>query len=228
MIWDYEGSIGNELILLPPTFTSQLLAIDISASNRRETWYRSGYLKSFVDLDGERFLGREFKLPLGRQLLEIPYLSYRLQFEPVEWLENTTIRIKQLSTTQSRSITTMYVNSTPQVRETSEPIYTTIRPAQANATVPVFTIVAPRSRRSALITNKTNKTVYLKEGAAATSPTLVPADPFVSIAAGSSYTVEDWSGEIVGLMSANYQVGGNIIVKELPYIVEVIPAALSA
>jgi hypothetical protein len=46
----------------------------------------------------------------------------------------------------------------------------------------------------------------------------------VSIAAGSSYTVEDWSGEIVGLMSANYQAGGKIIVKELPYVGESSPA----
>jgi hypothetical protein len=226
MNWDCDESIvSNKATILPCNFNSQLLAIEISAGYLRSKLDRSGYLTPLVDVGGELFRGEEISVGFGRQLLSIPYLSYQLEFKFVDAISSSRIRIEQLSTIQINQITNMYVNSTPQARETSEPIYTTVRPAQANATVPVFTIVAPRARRSALVTNKTNKTVYIKEGAAASAPTLVPADPFVSIAVGASYTVEDWSGEIVGLMSANYQAGGNIIVKELPYLVEVIPAA---
>jgi hypothetical protein len=219
MNWDCEILIeGSNPVILSCSFNSQLLAIDLSSANRRDTWYRAGFLQSLINLDGQEFLGNKFTLGFGGQLIEIPYLNYQLQFEPREWLLNTTIKIKQLSTLEIKAITTMYVNSNQTVaRETGSPIYTTVTPAQANAAVPVFLIAAPRARRSVLITNKTNKTLYIKEGAAASAPTLVAADPFVSIVSAASYTIEDWSGEIVGLMAANFQAGGKIIVKELPY-----------
>jgi hypothetical protein len=218
--WLYAQTItGN--IEFPRIWTLGGVLISISNS-AAPTWRKLGYLKIEASIAGEFFTAQYKPIEFGNSLLPIPYSNYRLSFEPVERLielhPNLTIKIAEFNLN-------MYVSPAPSSRpEVGEPIYTTVTPNQANATVPVFTIVAPRSRRSALVTNKTNKPVYIKEGAAASAPTLVPADPFVSIAAGSSYTVEDWSGEIVGLMSANYQAGGKIIVKELPYVGESSPA----
>jgi hypothetical protein len=229
MNWDCdEQIISNKTIILPCNFNSQLLAIEISAGYSRGLLDRSGYLTPSVEVGGELFRGAEISVGFGRQLLSIPYLNYQLEFKFVDAISSSWIRIKQLSTNQINQITNMYVNSPIPPRETGEPIYTTVTPNQANATVPVFTIVAPKSRRSVLITNKTTRTVYLKEGAAASAPTLAAREPFVSIPAGGSYTIEDWSGEIVGLMAGNFAAGGYLIVKELPYLVEETPVASDA
>jgi hypothetical protein len=221
MGWDVEVLIADSrLVILPYNFSSQLLAIDISASNQRDTWYRSGYLSSLVNLDGNDFFGDTYKLGFGRQLIEVPYSNYQLRFAPQDWMRNINIKIRQLPITSIQSLTrNMYIiNSEQQPPKTGDPIYSNVTPNAFNSATPVFTIAAPRSRRSALITNRTSSTVFIKEGTAASNPTLIVGDPFVSIATNASYVVEDYSGEIVGLMQKAFSAGGKIFVKELPYI----------
>jgi hypothetical protein len=216
---DYEQIlIDSNPTILNFDFTSQLLALDLTFGNKRSTWYQAGYVIPLVNVDGDFYEDKAIKLRFDKQILEIPYRAYRLRFEPVDWAQNVSIKIKQLPPTDYRL---MYVTTEHTItpRETGEPIYTSVIPAAPTATPPTFTIVASRSRRSCLISNKTNKPMFIKEGSAASAPTLTATDPFVSIPAGGNYTIEDWSGEIVGIMSAAFQAGGKINVKELPYIV---------
>jgi hypothetical protein len=98
MIWDCELSVTNgEPVILPCVFSSRLLAIELLASNKKDTWYRAGYLAPIVDIDSIGFRGSFIKIGFGSQLVEIPYKNYRLQFEAVEYLLNTSIKVKQLS-----------------------------------------------------------------------------------------------------------------------------------
>jgi hypothetical protein len=221
MIWDCQQLItDSNPVLLPCSFTAQLLAIDVFSANQKNTWFKAGYLQSFITLDGEEFLGDKYTVGFGGAFLQIPYLNYKLQFQAQPWMENTMIRIKQLSNLEAKDILTMHVspaeNTVPQV---GDPIYGNVTPVAFNDLSPVFLIAAAKSRRSILITNRTNKAMWIKEGTAASLPLLVAADPFVSLAAGASYAVEDYSGDIVGRMSAAFASGGKIIFKELPYIV---------
>ena len=81
MIWDCEYLITSSIpTVLPYQFTAQILAIEINASNQKPTWYRAGYLGSFIDFDGEKFSGSKLELNFGKQLIQVPYLNYRLQF----------------------------------------------------------------------------------------------------------------------------------------------------
>jgi hypothetical protein len=114
----------------------------------------------------------------------------------------------------------MYVSPGESKRpEVGEPIYNTIIGVVLSVAGQTFSIAPVRSRRSALITNKTGRILRIKEGSATSGEPLVDADPFTEIAPGGSYAVEDFSGEILGLLgTGNVQAGDKIIVKELPYL----------
>jgi hypothetical protein len=213
--WLYEQTITNNLEF-PQIWTTGGVLISISNITTPE-WRKLGYLKVEALIDGEFFTAQYKSIEFGKSLVTIPFSAYRLSFQPVSQLlvlhPNISIKIAEFNLN-------MYVSPAENlVPQTGEPIYTTVIPALPTAPVPVFSIAPARSRRSALIINKTNKIMYIKEGAAESLPTLVAAEPFTSIAAGASYTVEDWSGEIVGLMLTSYANGGKVIVKELPYLV---------
>jgi hypothetical protein len=212
--WLYdEPIIGN--IEFPHIWTKSGVLISIS-SLTTPSWRKMGYLKIEPLIDGEFFTAQYKSIEFGNSLITIPFNTYRLSFEPVNNLlilhPNISIKIKEFSLN-------MYVNPGEYIpRETGEPTYTTITPALPTAAQPVFTIAPVRDRRSILITNRTNKPMYIKEGAAETAPTLVAADPFTLIPVGGSYSLEDYSGEIVGIMTAAFTASGRVIVKELPYL----------
>jgi hypothetical protein len=214
--WLYAQTIDGK-IEFPNIWNSSGILISISNIVTPE-WRKMGLLKVEALIDGIFFEAELKPIRYGDSLIHIPYNAYRLSFEPVDLLlishPNIQIKIAEFNFN-------MYVSPSENVNpQLGEPIYTTVIPALPTSQVPVFSLAPIRERRSVLITNKTNKTMYIKEGAAASTPALVAADPFTSIAAGASYTVEDWNGEIVGLMSASFANGGKVIVKELPYFVE--------
>lgn len=198
----------NGRIDLPDTYTKNTVLIKISGAITPE-WRRLGYLEIKNVIDGELFTAQIKSVEFGNSQFSAPYEAYKISFVPVERLleiyPNLSIEI---------GIINMYVTPENLPSATGEPIYTTVTPP---TTLTVFTLVAPRSRRSALIRNTTNRAMVIREGTSASLPALVNADPFISIAAGSSYTVEDWSGEIVALMSAVPAATGRVIIKELPY-----------
>jgi hypothetical protein len=109
MSWDCEYDfVSDSPIILPCSFTAQVLAIDFSATNYRSTWYRSGYLEVFTTIGGSIFTGQKKTLGFGGQLIEIPYSSYQLKFQPVQWLEGASIKIQQLSLPEIRAIMPNY------------------------------------------------------------------------------------------------------------------------
>jgi transposase len=176
-------------------------------------------------IDGEFFNAQFRSIEFGNSLISIPYSAYRLSFEPVESLliihPNISIQIKEFNLN-------MFVSQGEfKLPEVGNPIYSKSAIPLVTAAVQTFTLATPRVRRSALITNKTSRTLYLKEGSAASAPTLTAADPFTSVPAGGSYGVEEYNGEIVGLLaSGNAKAGDVIIVKEMPFVVA--PAAPTA
>jgi hypothetical protein len=105
MPWDCEQTIqGSERTLLPCSFTSRILAIDITATNQQPTWYRSGFLRAILDIDGQPFIGANIETAFGQQVIELPFANYQIDFAPRVWVNQTTIRIKQLTTTQIQNI----------------------------------------------------------------------------------------------------------------------------
>ena len=113
MPWDCEQTIqGSERTLLSCAFTSRILAIDITAVNQQPTWYRSGFLRAILDLDGQPFVGANIEMAFGQQVIELPFANYQIDFAPRVWLTQTTIKIKQLTTTQigANFMDKMYLN----------------------------------------------------------------------------------------------------------------------
>lgn len=167
MQWDCELSIlFNGSGLLPCVFSSQILAVDISCDNFRPTWYQSGYLESTVDVDGESFKGNTFKLRFGKQIIQVPYFNYRLKYCPKGWLVNPTIKIKNLSNTQSINIMPLsspmptsigqvpIIDSLPTTF--NAPQYLAASPATSYQALP-----ANQARQNYSVTNTGTATVFL-------------------------------------------------------------------
>lgn len=212
--WLYEQTIAvnNDF---PHIFTANTVLVSIS-NNLPPTWRKMGYLTIEQLVDGEWFEAEIRSVRYGNTSFHIPYPQYRISFEPVNTL---TVLYPDIQIKIAETNINMWVNNPPPAEPViGDAIHQTITPAQANAPTPVFTIDAAKRRHSIYIKNNTNKTFYYKEGAAASAPTLVAANPFTAIAAGGSATIMDYSGDIVGIMSANYANGGTIITKVLPLV----------
>ncbi len=100
MDWDCDETLLiSGRVILPCIFSSRLLAVDIDASNLRDSWYNAGYLVPFVEIDGIKFYDydKAIKLKFGGQLIDLPFSNYRLRFDPTDWLKDINIRIKQLA-----------------------------------------------------------------------------------------------------------------------------------
>ncbi len=111
--WDCQALIpgGGNLVDLSCDFTSGLLAIEVTANNQKNTWFKAGYLNSYVEFSGSTFLGKIFTLKYGNQLIEIPYANYRLNFQPVNYAIDTRIKVKELSDKQAILIMPTYNRS---------------------------------------------------------------------------------------------------------------------
>jgi ammonia channel protein AmtB len=209
MPWDCQQVFADSTpLVLPCIFTSQVLAIDVSATNKKATWYQSGYLQSSVVIDGVEFAGEKFLLGFGSQLIRIPYISYTLRFQPKEWLENTELKIKELSATQITN-TIMAIGNSPVNPSADTSTVTTV-----NASVTAVQISAANPARmfGGLIVNKSNRIMYVRFGLAAG---LVAAAPATAISAnGGNIDIPD---DYVGPISAIWAAGatGNCEITEL-------------
>jgi hypothetical protein len=203
-------------IEFPDVFTSTGILVKITNPTIPE-WRKVGYLKIEALIDGDFFNAQFRSIEFGNSLISIPYSAYRLTFEPIDSLlilhPNLSIQIAEFNLN-------MYIDrGEVKFPEVGDPIYSEVIPPAPNVSGQIFSIAPSRPRRSALITNKTDKLLYLKEGSATSLPTLVADDPFVGIEPGGSYTVEDYNGEIVGLIPGGTTVpNAKILVKELPYL----------
>jgi hypothetical protein len=105
MPWDCEQTIqGSERTLLPCLFNSSVIAVDITATNQQPNWYRSGFLRAILDIDGQPFVGANIETAFGQQVIQLPFANYQIDFAPRVWVSQTTIKIKQLTTTQIQNI----------------------------------------------------------------------------------------------------------------------------
>jgi hypothetical protein len=211
---DVETIAGK--IKFPEVITSTGLLIKI-ANTTTPSRRKVGHLKIEALIEGDFFSAQYRSVDFGNSLIPMPYPACRLTFEPIDSLlilhPNLSIQIAQFNLN-------MYIDrGEVKFPEVGDPIYSKVVPPASNVSGQIFVIAASRQRRSALITNRTDKLLYLKEGSATSLPTLVADDPFVGIEPGASYTVEDYNGEIVGLISGGtIAPNAKILVKELPYL----------
>jgi hypothetical protein len=214
--WENSRKIEGK-IEFSDVFTSTGILIKITNLVIPE-WRKIGYLKIEALIDGEFFNAQFRSIEFGNSLISIPYSAYRLSFEPVESLlvihPNISIQIKEFNLN-------MFVSAGKfEPPKVGEPILRILYPPTGEDTSTAFYLAPERARRAALITNKTDKVLRIREGVFSPSDPLIDADPFTAIPPGGSYTVEDFGGEIMGLIpGGDIADGGRIIVKELPYIV---------
>jgi hypothetical protein len=193
MTWDCEQIFtGNAPLVLPCNFTSQLIAIYTSAVNRRPTWYKFGYLQSFVDVDGELFVGRKFTLPFDRNLIEIPYRNYQLQLQPVDWLIDATIQIRQLPNSQYPILMPNYASLPTTLGD--QPVLDSL---PTSFTAPQYLLATPPASYQCLAANAARQSFAVTN--LGTVPVFLDLDApsaankrFIAIAAGGTY-VSDFS-----------------------------------
>jgi hypothetical protein len=194
MPWDCEQTIqGNIRTILPCPFNARILAVEITADNQRLTWYRSGFFRALINIDGTQFVGVDIETKFGQQIIEVPFVDYQIEFTPRVWLNSTTIKIKQLSTAQS--ITIMGINNAPATPEVLGTEVVTI----INASITSITIdPANAARRQGFVTNKSNRNFWVNFSATAATA----AAPTNLVTPGSNIEIpENYTGPITGIWS---------------------------
>ena len=167
MPWDCEQTIqGNERTLLACTFNSRILAIDITSANQQPTWFKSGFLRAIIDIDGQPFVGTNLETAFGQQVISLPVANYQIDFAPRSWMQSTTIKIKQLSTTQINNIMPLSAPMPTTIGENpildsvpttfSAPQYLAATPAASYQALP-----ANPGRQSYAVTNTGTAPVFL-------------------------------------------------------------------
>jgi len=80
---------GIEDYLIDKTYSAAALLIEINPAIRRRSWYRAGFLEILLPV-GEDWIqmGNKPIILTWKQLIEIPYQSYRLLFSPSNWLDS--------------------------------------------------------------------------------------------------------------------------------------------
>jgi hypothetical protein len=211
MIWDCERLItSSNPVILPCSFTSQLLAIDIAAGNQKDTWYKAGFLQSFIEIEGTKFVGNRIKLIFGAQLIEVPYRAYQLEYDPADWLQNISIKIKELSITQLQTII-MSGSYDPGNRPVGADSSVTINAAITNT---VLAVANANRTPEGYIVNNSNKALWVTfTGVAATAA--APATKVLPN--GGNY---DIPGGYTGAINGIWENGatGSCVVHEFSYI----------
>jgi hypothetical protein len=163
MPWDCEVTTqGNARIVLPCSFTARVLAVQISANNQKPTWYKSGFLRAIIDIDGSPFIGFDIPTTFGQQIIQVPLSNYQLDFAARVYTDLTTIKIKQL--TQAESINIMGINVAPSTPEVlGDEVVTTVVASITN----VVLDPANPTRRDGFIINKSNRNLWVKFAATA-------------------------------------------------------------
>jgi hypothetical protein len=165
--WDCEQTIqGSNRIILPCTFNARVLAIDITSANQKATWYRSGWLRAILDVDGQPFIGLDIETTFGQQVVQLPFANYQIDFAPRKWLDSTTIRIKQLTSTQILNIMPLSapIPSTIGENPILDSLPTTFSaPQYLAATLPAAyqALAANPARQNYSITNTGTATVFI-------------------------------------------------------------------
>jgi hypothetical protein len=167
MPWDCLATFADSNpLVLPCAFTSQVLAIDISAGNYRPTWYRSGYLEIFIELDGETFTVKRQTMSFGQQLLEVPVTNYKIRFQPQYWLDSTVFKVRQLTNTQIQQIMPLYSQIPSTIGE--QPVLDSLPTSfvapvynAATAAIAYQCLAANTNRQSYAITNIGTATVFI-------------------------------------------------------------------
>jgi hypothetical protein len=198
MDWDIQFPLlASSSAILPFDFNSSILAVEVVVDNYRPTWERAGYLQSFVNIDGDYFKGDSFKLTFGKVIIQIPYFNYRLEYQPLGWLVNPIIQVKQLTNTQSSNIMPNYAPM-PTVLG-SQPVLDSL---PTSFVAPIYTVAGLPATYQCLAANPTRQTFAVTNNG--TAPVFLDLDApssaikrFITIAVNGTYVCDfDYVGAV--------------------------------
>jgi hypothetical protein len=203
--WDIQHKIITQE---PKIFSNRPLSGDalvvMEGLGIPSTWYKAGWLTIYIPVDGLLYQYDSRSINFGRSAIRVGLESFVLGFNPVDYLT-----LNYSSVFKAKSFT-MQVSRNPRPF-VGDKTYGTVAPGAANT---AFTISAAKARSEIEIENRTNRTLYIKEGDAAVVPVLTAGSPFAAIAVGETGTVTNFDGIITGIFGATTAAGGQIVIRE--------------
>ncbi len=202
--WSDPITIAGQ-IEYPQLFDAPAIGLWIEGATL-PSWRKVGYLKIEAFIDGEFFNSKIRAIDYGKNLIEIPYRSYRLSFEPLASLlaiySNLSIKIAPIGTE------IMSINYQQTEREIGDPVDTLFTPLITSAEA----LAANPLRFEGTIYNRTNRLMYVRWGtAAATTANLaVPAGANVKIP--TKYT------GAIQIIRASGNLTGDVLIQHTSYL----------
>ncbi len=189
MIWDYTLPLIGGKLLPVGTLKCPALAIEIVMLDKPPGWNRAGYLYPLLSIGGGDIPASSIPINFDAQIIQVPYRSYKLRFEPVKWLTSKyTFKLFKIN---------MAINYPNNPTTSTSGTVTTVA-AAAVSTV----ISAPNANRllGGMIINKTNRRLWIRFDATAATA----ASPSIDIPAnGGSVDISDgFIGQITGIWEA--------------------------
>jgi hypothetical protein len=185
MLQNQQYAVNSSGLILPEVYTSPLLAALIKTDTPQSTWHKAGYLQAVIRIDGIDFSGEWFPLVYGYQLINVPYVQYRLRYRPASWHKNH-LQIKQLSKSRVNQIMPLYtIGSTIAEQPVIDSIPTTFSAPQwlVNSLPASYQALAANpARQTYAVTNLGTAAAYLDLDAPLTA-----TKRFVTIPPGGTY-----------------------------------------
>lgn len=151
-----QYAVDSGGMVLPETYTSQLLAVSMRSETHQDTWRKAGYLQAVIRINGVNFSGDWFPIVYGYQLIKVPYTRYRLRYRPAS-LHRNHLQIRPLSKSQINRIMPLYNTGTTVAEQPvldSVPTSFTAPAFAANVPAPSFlALPANPARQSYAIAN---------------------------------------------------------------------------
>jgi hypothetical protein len=187
MNWDYELNLTGSSLLPVGTITTRNLAIELTILNQPKTWFKAGCLVPLISVGGGDIPAQDILIRFGSQIIEVPYLAYKLRFIPVPYLPaNYTLKLFKLP---------MGINNAPAQPEILSTELTTVIPASIGV-VPLDP--ANPARRQGFVKNNSNRNLWVSFST--TPPTA--AAPTNLVTPGSNIDIpENYTGPVLGIWS---------------------------
>jgi hypothetical protein len=200
---------GVENFVIDKTYADVALSIEIVPVNLRLNWYKAGYLKILLPVEGQWLpISTKPILLTWRQIVEIPYQEYRLLFTPENWLESPNFIVKSYPIKYNPMAISNPVQTPPVVGGD------VVTPIVASTTSVVLLAANLNRAPEGLIVNNSNKNLWVVfsviPGSAAPPAIKIPANGGAIDIPGS------YTGAITGIWEAGAT--GTAVSHEFSYL----------
>lgn len=195
---------GAEDYLIDKTYSDVSLLIKVVPANYQTNWYKAGYLRILLPVDGEwlPIAGKPLLLT-WRQVIEIPYQNYRLSYTPTSYLNSPLFIVEPYSIQYNP----MGINYAQVDKVTGGVVDTTV----LGSATTVQLLPVDLLRHEGTIYNRTNRIVYIKWGTAAATT----ADLAVPVGANLDMP-EDFTGAVQMIAAAG--VTGSVLAQTISFV----------